>query len=176
MTHPLLSVGIRREPDVVVARQRARQLARLLGFDEQDQVRLATAVSEMARNVYGYAREGTISFALEGTSPPQTLSVHVADRGPGIPNLPEILAGRYRSATGMGLGIIGARRLVDHFAIASMPAQGTTVVLKKRLPPDADFLRGPDVARLADALARESVHNPLAEVQQQIERFDPSQV
>ena len=130
----LLTVRIRQEQDVVAARQRARQLARLLGFDEQDQVRIATAVSELARNVYNYAREGEVEFAIEGQTPPQVLVVRVSDQGPGIADVDLILSGRYRSTTGMGLGILGARRLMDRFAIQSEAGQGTTITIQKLLP------------------------------------------
>ena len=81
---PFLSVTIRLEGDVVLARQRARSIARLLGFDVQDQTRLATATSEIARNAFEYARGGQVDFVLEGQSAPQILLVRVSDHGPGI--------------------------------------------------------------------------------------------
>jgi signal transduction histidine kinase/CheY-like chemotaxis protein len=163
----LLTVRVRQEQDVVAARQRARQLARLLGFDEQDQVRIATSVSELARNVYNYAREGEVEFSLEGQTPPQVLVVRVSDQGPGIADVSLILSGRYRSTTGMGLGILGARRLMDRFEIESDGGRGTTITIKKLLPPRSSFLHPRDVGRLSEALAREGLPNPFAEVQQQ---------
>jgi signal transduction histidine kinase/DNA-binding response OmpR family regulator len=163
----LLTVDIRQEADVVVARQRSRQLARLLGFEAQDQVRIATAISEMARNVYQYAGRGRIEFQLEGRTPPQLFVARVVDQGPGIADVPLILSGRYRSQTGMGVGIVGARRLMDQLQIESAPGQGTTVWLKKLLPASAPFLDGPRLAGVGDALAREGFQNPLAEVQHQ---------
>jgi signal transduction histidine kinase/CheY-like chemotaxis protein len=162
----LLTVRIRKEQDVVAARQRARQLARLLGFDEQDQVRIATSISELARNVYNYAREGEVEFAIEGQAPPQLLVVRVTDRGPGIADVNLILSGRYRSQTGMGLGILGARRLMDRFAIQSSP-RGTAITIQKLLPPGSRFLQARDIGRLSEELAREGLQDPLAEVQQQ---------
>jgi signal transduction histidine kinase/DNA-binding response OmpR family regulator len=167
MSLRLLTVRVRQEQDVVSARQRARQLARLLGFDEQDQVRIATSVSELARNVYNYAREGEVEFAIDGQTPPQVLVVRVNDKGPGIADVSLILSGRYRSATGMGLGILGARRLMDRFAIQSEAGQGTTITIQKLLPAGSDVLRARDIGRLSDELAREGLQNPLAEVQQQ---------
>src|SRR5689334_19865492 len=128
-----MTVAIRQEQDVVAARQRARQLSALLGFEAQDQARIATAVSEIVRNAFRYAGGGEVDFSIEGERPPQLLVIHVHDRGKGIAELDAILAGRYRSATGMGLGITGARRLMDHFAIHSGPA-GTGVMMKKVLP------------------------------------------
>jgi signal transduction histidine kinase/CheY-like chemotaxis protein len=163
----LLNVRIRQEQDVVAARQRARQLARLLGFDEQDQVRIATSVSELARNVYNYARQGEVEFSIDGATPPQVLVARVSDQGPGIADVSLILSGRYRSTTGMGLGILGARRLMDRFAIESDPGKGTTVTIKMLFPPGSPFLQARDLGRLAEELAREGLQNPLAEVQQQ---------
>jgi signal transduction histidine kinase/CheY-like chemotaxis protein len=163
----LLTVRIRQEQDVVAARQRARQLARVVGFDEQDLVRIATSVCELARNVYNYAREGEVEFSVEGQTPPQVLVTRVSDQGPGIADVNLILSGRYRSTTGMGLGILGARRLMDRFAIESAAGQGTTITIKKLFPSGAPFLHARDLGRLSESLAREGLQNPLAEVQQQ---------
>src|SRR6185295_13557131 len=101
---------VRDEQDVVNARQRARQIARLLGFEAQDQARIATAVSEIVRNAFRYAGGGEVEFAVEGERAPQLLSIQVRDKGPGIANLQSVLDGSYRSNTGMGLGIVGSRR------------------------------------------------------------------
>lgn len=163
----LLPVAVKYEQDVVVARQRARQLARLLGFDARDQTRIATAVSEIARNAFRYAGGGLVEFALEGRTPPQLLEVAVVDRGPGIADLSPILNGQYRSSTGMGLGIIGARRLMDQFEIESSPGQGTRVVLRKILPRSAPLISGARVAALTESLAREAPPSPTEEVQRQ---------
>ena len=111
----------------------------LLGFDPQDQTRIATAVSEIARNAFQLRRrrQGRISRS-KATHRPQCLLIRVSDSGPGIADLNAILEGRYRSQTGMGLGIIGARRLMDHFEIESaVPGRGTTSLLKKFLPRNA---------------------------------------
>jgi signal transduction histidine kinase len=129
----LVAVDIRSEQDVVLARRRARQLAELLGLDAQDQSRLATAVSEVARNAFEYAGSGTVEFLLDGTSTPNMVLVRVRDHGPGLSDLDAVLSGTFQSQTGMGLGISGARRLTDHFEISSSPAEGTTVLLGKRL-------------------------------------------
>ena len=97
----LITVAVRTEQDVVSARQRARQIAGLLGFESQDQVRIATAVSEIVRNAFRYAGGGEVDFAIEGERPPQLLSVQVRDQGGGIQHLQQVLDGNYRSATGM---------------------------------------------------------------------------
>jgi anti-sigma regulatory factor (Ser/Thr protein kinase) len=109
----LLRMTLQREPDVVFSRQRARQIAQLLGFDAQDQTRIATAVSEIARNALAYAGGGSVAFHLEGQTPPQLLQIVVSDAGPGIPHLQEVLAGQYQSSTGLGLGLRGAHHLMD---------------------------------------------------------------
>src|SRR5579862_9734135 len=125
MKASLLTISLHSERDVVQARQRAREIAALLGFDNQDQIRIATATSEMARNAFRYARNGTVAFSVDVESP-QRLQVTVSDSGPGIRNLDEILEGRYVSETGLGMGIIGTRRLMDEFNIETTAA-GTII-------------------------------------------------
>ncbi|HEX4595885.1 MAG TPA: ATP-binding protein, partial [Bryobacteraceae bacterium] len=167
MSIRILSVSIRSEHDTVAARQRARQIARLLGFDSQDQTRISTAVSEIARNAFNYAGGGQIEYQLEGHVAPQLFLVKVTDSGPGIRDLNSILEGTYQSQTGMGLGITGARRLVDQFQVESVPGRGTTIWLKKLLPKRAPLVQAPDVARLVAALAREAPQDPFQELQHQ---------
>jgi signal transduction histidine kinase/CheY-like chemotaxis protein len=166
VTLPVVSVALAREYDVVAARQRARQLAALLQFEAQDQTRIATATSEIARNALRYAGGGRVDFAIDDARP-QALVIRVSDTGPGIAELDEILGGRYRSATGLGLGVLGTRRLMDGFEIESSPGRGTVVTMRKLVPARAGLVTPPDVGRLADALAREAAGDPVAEVQQQ---------
>jgi signal transduction histidine kinase/CheY-like chemotaxis protein len=157
----LLTVEIRREPDVVLARQRARQVAALLGFPGPDQTRVATAVSEIARNAWKYAGGGKVELAV--ASAPDALVAMVRDQGRGIEDLDAVLGGRYRSATGMGLGMSGSRRLVDRFEVET-GGGGTTVLLEKDLPPGARPPGPPELAAIADALARAGPHDPLEEL------------
>jgi signal transduction histidine kinase/CheY-like chemotaxis protein len=164
--YPLFSLPIESEEDVVLARQRAREVAGALAFDTQDQIRIATAVSEIARNGYSYAGGGRIEFRVEGSSAPQLLTIAVRDRGPGIANLEEILSGRYKSKTGMGLGIIGAKRLLDRVDIETS-SSGTTVSLKKLLPPRSKLFSGPQLADLAQQLMRDPRRTPMEEARQQ---------
>src|SRR6185312_3659803 len=131
---PIVTVPIENEGDVVTVRQRAHRVAELLGFDRQDQTRIATAVSELARNAYGYAGGGRAEFVLDSEKIPQRFAIRICDKGPGIANLQLILDGQYRSTSGMGLGIIGARRLVDTFRIESALNTGTTVEIGHKLP------------------------------------------
>jgi signal transduction histidine kinase/CheY-like chemotaxis protein len=160
----LLTVRISGDEDVVVARQRARQIGEALGLDLQHQTRVATAVSEIARNVARYAGRGEVEFALDLEA--GELVVRVIDRGTGIPHLDAVLDGSYRSTTGMGLGIVGARRIVDGFAITSVPGSGTTVVLRKRLPRRQALAVG-ELRRMADRLALEPPRPAVDEMQQQ---------
>ena len=165
--NPLFTVAIRYEHDVVLARQRARHIAALLGFNGEEQTRVATAVSELARNAFQYAQGGKVEFFIEGRTPPQLFRVKVTDSGSGISNLQEILDGRYHSKTGMGLGIMGARRLVDQFFIESTPGAGTTVWLTKLFPRGAPAVQPGSLAGLLDRLAQARPENPFEEMQRQ---------
>src|SRR6185436_2228032 len=110
-----------------------RQIAQALGFDSTEQTRIATAVSEIARNAFSYGDGGQVDFIVEGAMPPQVLTILVADTGRGIARLDDVMTGRYRSPHGMGLGITGARRLMDQFDVRSSE-HGTRVTLTKILP------------------------------------------
>ena len=99
---PIVTVPIENESDVVAVRQRAHHVAEQLGFDRQDQTRIATAVSELARNAYGYAGGGRAEFVLDANTAPQRFAVRICDSGPGIADLQLILDGQYRSPSGMG--------------------------------------------------------------------------
>lgn len=141
MSIRILTAVVNTETDVVAARQRAKQIAQLCGFGLQDQVRIATSVSELARNVYNYAGHGKVYFSVEGDTAPQILTITIEDKGPGIANLDQILAGDYISPTGMGMGILGARRLADRFDIKTGPA-GTRIIIKKIFPRLAPLITG----------------------------------
>jgi signal transduction histidine kinase/CheY-like chemotaxis protein len=166
MPSSLLHLEIRYEQDVVLARRSARQLAELLGFDMQDQVRLATATSEIARNAFQYADGGTAEFWVEEEAPQQFL-IRIHDRGPGIADLKQVLEGHYRSSTGMGLGILGAKRLMDRFEIESSPEQGTVVLLGKLLPTRAIGLMEQRLSQIQAVANERSPQNPFEEIQHQ---------
>ncbi len=163
--HPLISVEVRREQDVVTARARARQVAEILGFANQDQVRIGTAVSELARNAFRYAGGGRVEFALDPDDKP-ALVIRVRDQGPGIADLARILDGQYESRTGMGIGLTGTRRLMDRFTIDSAPGRGTDVTIAKFLPRGA-VVDGAYVARIGAALAGLPPGDPVSELARQ---------
>ena len=164
---PLLTLELKYEHDVVLARQRARQIGGMLGFDVHEQTRIATAVSELARNAHEYARGGQVRFLVErDPTAGHSLVVRVRDEGPGIADVDAILDGRYVSRTGMGLGILGARRLSDRFRIDSAPGRGTTVEIARTLPATARFA-ATDAARIAEGLSRQAAQSPFEEIQRQ---------
>jgi len=162
----LARVSIEQERDVVVARQRARRVAELLGFDQGEQTRIATAVSEIGRNAYGYAGGGHIDFEVEGDTRPQIFLVRVSDHGKGIPNLQSVLSGRYRSPTGMGLGMIGSKRLMDAFDVESS-SRGTTVAMRKLLPRGAPLVTLSAAKLIVETLARDVAFDPMVALRQQ---------
>ena len=147
-------------------RQRARQIAALLEFDAHEQTRISTAVSEIARNAFLYAQGGRAQFFIEGAAPEQFI-IRISDRGPGIPNLPAILAGHYQSATGLGVGLLGARRLMDAFRADSVPGHGTTIELGKALPPHAPKVTPQLVLQISAELAKLAPTSPMEEIRLQ---------
>ena len=167
MPGTILTLAIASERDTVAARQRARQIARLLGFDPQDQTRISTAVSEIARNAFNYAGGGRVEYSIEGRTSPQLFIIQIRDSGPGVRDLDDILEGRYKSATGMGMGILGARRLMDQFQIESVPGKGTAIWLKKLLPSRTRVWTGQDLAAIVASLAREGPQDAFQELQHQ---------
>ena len=127
----LLTTEISVEDDVVLARQRARQITAALGFDPQEQTRVATALSEIARNALQHAGRGTVQFMLEEQGNTLELVLVVSDRGSGIADVEALLAGQRPNST--GTGIIAARKLMDSFEMQSRPGQGTAVRMHKQL-------------------------------------------
>jgi signal transduction histidine kinase/CheY-like chemotaxis protein len=162
----LMTMEIRYEHDVVLARQRARAIAAALKFDVQDQTRIATAVSEVARNAFQYAAGGSVDFEIENGAE-KMFVISVRDQGRGIPNLDEILSGKYVSKTGMGVGMIGARRLLDHFQVETGKGKGTVVTLGKIVPFKFTRWGEKELNSLLTTLERKPVDNPYDELQQQ---------
>ena len=123
-------IAIESDNDVVTARQRARELAAMLELTSTDQTLLATAISEVARNITTYAVRGEVLLSVvRDDNGRQGIQVIARDEGPGIENLELALQDGYTSGGGLGLGLPGARRLVDDFHIETAPGQGTKVTL-----------------------------------------------
>src|SRR5512133_604023 len=110
------------------------QISALVGFDVQDQTRISTSPSELARNVYQYVGRGKVEYLIDTGGEVPKLTITVSDRGPGIKEVDRILRGRYVSQTGMGLGILGAKRLMDEFSITTGPNEGTSITISKEIP------------------------------------------
>ena len=168
MPQSISVVDINYEDDVVTARQRARQVARLLSFEEQDQTRISTALSEIARLFVHSQKSARIEFQLEGTTVPQVLLVTISwTRGPG---------GKGRTAaagTGGALGsewdtaLIAARRLMDQCEVKSNSPEERVIRLAKMLSLKAPFFAGKALERVVKQLGKQEPQNPMEEVQQQ---------
>ena len=152
-TLPIVTAYVRQAKDWIGARQRAQIIAETIGFSPQDQTRIATAVSEIARNAFEYAGTGKVEFTAH-TAGTQSLAVRISDEGPGIQDLDLILAGRYRSQTGLGIGITGSRTLMDDFTVDTRLGKGTVVELRKFLPRSAPVITHEVLSRVNDALTR----------------------
>ncbi|HEY1933163.1 MAG TPA: ATP-binding protein [Acetobacteraceae bacterium] len=163
----ILLVAIASETDVVLVRKRTRRLAELIGFDVQDQTRITTAVSEIARNAFEYARGGQVEFRLTDNAHAQHFVIVVRDNGPGIADLDAILEGTRRSPTGMGLGLPGARRLMDALTVETRPGAGTTVRLTRQLPAVVPPVTSEAIRRLTTRLAEDGPADALDEIRQQ---------
>lgn len=161
--HPekiILTLTVRSELDLVLARKRARQVSLLLGFDAADQTRISTAVSEIARNAFVHAGGGKLEFAIQDSKLPYTFLVKMSDSGPGIENIEEVLDARQPHS-----GLRGATKLVDKFTVDST-SSGTIVALEKRFAPRLPFT-GKELDDIANSLTKLISANPTDEVYQQ---------
>ena len=125
-----LSIDILQEYDVVTARNHVKRMCEDLGFSIAEQVKIATAVSELARNIVQYVGTGRIELETIAV-PHQGVEIRAIDAGPGIANIDEIISGNYTSKTGMGVGLLGTRRIMDEFRIESEQGGGTRVFARK---------------------------------------------
>ncbi len=124
-------VRIGSEHDILAARQRGRELAADGGFTGSDLTLIATAISELARNIVEYAGEGEIVLTLLTNGSRRGIAVVASDRGPGIPDVAQAMQDGYSTSKSLGLGLPGARRLMDEFEIESEIGTGTTVTMRK---------------------------------------------
>jgi serine/threonine-protein kinase RsbT len=127
------NVPIERESDIVIARQQGRQLAASLGFSSTDQTLLATAISEVARNIVNYAGRGEITLETVTDGGRRGIQVVARDQGPGIKDPELAMRDGYSTGNSLGVGLPGARRLVDEFDLVSSLGVGTTITMKKWL-------------------------------------------
>jgi len=123
-------VPIRQGGDIITARQAGRAVAAQLGFSSADQTLIATAISEMARNILMYARCGEIILRPEQEHRPG-ITIIAADEGPGIPDIQRALQNGYSTSGSLGLGLPGTKRIMDEFSIVSEVGKGTIVTMKK---------------------------------------------
>ena len=128
---PEIRVAINSDQDIVLARQKGRARAIELGFSSGDATLIATAISELARNIVAYARKGRITLNVVNGLNRHGISVTASDDGPGITDIRQALRDGFSTSGSLGLGLPGVRRLMDEFEITSQPGRGTTVVVKK---------------------------------------------
>ena len=128
------SVAITREEDIIEARKRGRALAETIGIIGADLTLIATAISEVARNILKYAGKGEVRLSTTEQGGRKGIVVIACDNGPGIPDIELALKDGFSTGKSLGLGLPGARRLMDELAIESTVGQGTTVTMTKWAP------------------------------------------
>jgi serine/threonine-protein kinase RsbT len=126
-----IRVAIRTDADVVTARQEARTMGAALGFSSTDLTLLATAISEIARNITTYAGEGEVALRVRREGARAGIEVEATDEGPGIANVELAMQDGYTTGNGLGLGLPGTRRLVDDFELDTTPGAGTRIRMVK---------------------------------------------
>lgn len=124
-------IHIASDLDIIRARQSGRAEAAKLGFSSTDLTLVATAISELARNIVMYAAEGEIILSLVRTAEKQGIVVIARDHGPGIANITQALQDGYSTSRSLGLGLPGVRRLMDEFELESQVGEGTVVTVRK---------------------------------------------
>ena len=129
-----VTVDVGNPDDIVTARQAGHQLAHQLGFSLTDVTMIATAISEIARNITSYAGYGAIRIAVQDRDGRQALVVRAEDDGPGIANVERAMEDGYSTGRGLGMGLPGARRLMDRMFVESTPGHGTVVEMWKWIP------------------------------------------
>jgi serine/threonine-protein kinase RsbT len=130
-------VDVNSSDDIVAARQAGHHAARDLGFSLTDVTMIATAISEVARNITSYAGCGAIRVGVQDREGRKALVVRAEDDGPGIADVERALEDGFSTGRGLGLGLPGARRLMDRLIVESAPGRGTVIEMWKWIPPDA---------------------------------------
>ena len=124
---------VRGDRDVVAARQLGREVAASLGFSRSDQALIATAISELARNIVVYAGQGTITIDAVNGPRDRGIQIVATDDGPGIPDIEAAMSDGFSTGNSLGLGLPGTRRIVDDFDLISQPGQGVQITAVKWL-------------------------------------------
>jgi serine/threonine-protein kinase RsbT len=124
-------VPIERDADIVAARLKCRELAQQVGFNGRDVVLIATAISEITRNIISYAGSGEVVLTVATNGSRRGITVVAQDRGPGINDISQAMRDGFSTGKSLGLGLPGARRLMDDFEIVSVVGEGTTVTMSK---------------------------------------------
>ena len=124
-------VAIASDGDIVTARQKGRAVAAQVGFSSTDLALIATAISELARNIVLYAGRGEIRVTLVQDHGRRGVQVVATDTGPGIPNIERAMQGGYSTSGSLGLGLSGVRRLMDQMEVQSEAGSGTVVTARK---------------------------------------------
>jgi serine/threonine-protein kinase RsbT len=127
-----VSISVQSESDIVLARNEGRAICEEIGFTLALQIKVSTAISELARNIALYVGQGQIVLKIVDR-PALGIEIIARDQGPGIEDLDAVLSGRYDSKTGMGMGLYGTRNLMDDFHIDTQPGRGTEVIVRKYL-------------------------------------------
>lgn len=130
MAQPKAAV-IRSDLDIVIARTMARDTAKALGFGAIDQARIATAVSELARNIFLYAGTGSVTVRELEKGGRKGIEIVCEDQGPGIADMELSMQDGYTTSRGMGMGLPGAKRLMDEFDVQTQLGVGTTIICRK---------------------------------------------
>ena len=128
---PAERIAIASEADIVTARQRGREAASECGLSATEQTLVALAISEVARNIVTYAERGEIVITPVSRRGRRGLQVVARDRGPGIPDVEAAMRDGYSTSKSLGMGLPGAKRLMDEFELDSAPGRGTTVTMTK---------------------------------------------
>lgn len=166
-------IYVRRESDIIKVRDRVRRLAREMGFDSTTQIKITTAVSEVTRNIYEYAKSGAISLALAERGLDTGLQLMARDDGPGIneTTLRAIMRGNYQSISGLGVGLSGTRKLMDDFDIQTAPNEGTRVTFIKWMPRAAAGSVKDRIEELRAYFGQDADDSVVEELQQQNRDF-----
>lgn len=121
------------EADIVIARVKARAVAEAMGFNYMDQTRIATAVSELARNAFQFAGKGKVTITPVDIQGRRGIQIVIEDHGPGIKDLESAMKGGHSTGGGLGMGLSGSKKLMNEFDIKTKVGEGTIVTIRKWL-------------------------------------------